>query len=112
MCLLYYDEFMYWNEANKYCVSRGGHLVWFENKAEHALVNKYVRKKKMPARSYFHIGLHRAKNGSLQWTGGSKSSYRGNPFVDPKYKFFSANSDWTQIEGNLNILQPFLCRRA
>ena len=109
------------------CLNYGGFLAWFENKTEHEAINAFVSESHLfPSISRYCIGLFRSGTGTLTWTGGSQSRYRGSPFqMLNRYQHqFYAELRSTEIAGcplensypySNSYLHckylPFICRR-
>ena len=117
LCLMFIDDKITWLEAEDFCKSKGGHLVWFESKLEHQRVNRFLTEQ-YPSLYYpYHIGLTRSTPESpLTWSSGSASSYRGYNFKCGLIRrwYFAQNSlDTFKLIGTSgsSYMCPFVCRK-
>lgn len=112
LCVLLSKKKKTWAYARADCKKRGGDLVWFENAAEHDVINSFFYKN-YGLHTCYHAGLFRARKGApLTWTGGSTSRYRGRPLTFKYEVNFAPFSATTQIYGFSPISKhPFVCRR-
>ena len=113
MCLMIIKQLKTWEDARSICKSKGGDLTWIENEAEHEAIVEFYLASDGLFYDYFHIGLFRTEIGApLQWTGGSKSQYRGYRFIDGEILHFSESPFTTGIIGTESTDLAFsVCRR-
>ena len=116
MCLMIIKQLKTWEDARSICKRKGGDLTWINNDAELEAIGAQLFQESGEKKFvWFHIGLFRKEEGApLQWTGGSKSQYRGGKFVDVKKLHFStfAPNKYKYIDGDeRGVLLRSVCRR-
>ena len=67
-----YDMELSWDEAEKFCRNKGGHLVSLRDTHEMAFVGQLTRRS---GKDQFWIGLQRGDNNRWTWTDGSRYFY-------------------------------------
>ena len=112
LCLWFYGELKFWEEARRICQQNGGELAWIENKSEHLKMNAFLQGKGY--KTYYYVGLYRKDfaNGALTWVRGN-SQYRSSHFTNENKPVFLAISRLMIIhgQGRHEKRWPFLCRR-
>ena len=67
------DQYAYWQEAEDYCESKGGHLVTITSREEQRFIQRYLEK--MEADDDFLIGLRPGLNDRIAWVTGESVTY-------------------------------------
>lgn len=95
-------------QARKRCREMGGDLVTLHSAADHDLVRQFGLKKGI---LYFWSGLYKDKDGSLKWSDGSASGYRGVKVFYPKFRCYVDAPYLNLVGKRCTTRHPFMCQR-